>query len=468
MFAVVFALLAFAGPAQSQPAGDNIDVRVDPRVELMCIIFRVAGNPEYNQPNSKSPYADDLQAHFGKFRDHPVIDTARRLRSQHGVSYDAVMSMAVHLEDAASLKEKVPFDKQPAELDKRWELDDARQFLEQARDFVKKTGFGEFTQAHQKLYTAAAERMSTKLRERAYLPWFDRFFGARPTARFAVLVGMLTGGGNYGVSVRYPDGREEITPVLGVWKFDKDGIPLIDDGIAGTVVHELCHSYTNRLVDEFAERLEPAGKRIFPLVAQAMQEQAYGNWKTMMYESLVRASGVRYALANDGQAAADKAIRGERQRGFEWTGDLSKLLGEYEADRTRYPTLQAFMPKIVDFFNAYQLPAKVVDPNAPKVVSMIPANGAKDVDPNLSEIRVTFDRPMADKSWAVVGGGPDFPELTGKPAYDSECKVLTIPVRLKPGWTYHVWLNRGEFQAFRSKEGVALESVAVTFSTRQN
>ena len=41
------------------------------------------------------------------------------------------------------------------------------------------------------------------------------------------------------------------------------------------------------------------GGEIFflPAVAAQMKKQAYGNWKTMLYESLVRASVVRYMAA---------------------------------------------------------------------------------------------------------------------------------------------------------------------------
>jgi Bacterial Ig-like domain len=33
---------------------------------------------------------------------------------------------------------------------------------------------------------------------------------------------------------------------------------------------------------------------------------------------------------------------------------------------------------------------------APQVLSVTPTNGAVEVDPNLTEIRVVFDRPMTD------------------------------------------------------------------------
>lgn len=463
-------LLLLASVAGTTPAVADetraIQATVDPRVELMSIIFRLAGHPEYNQPNSASDYADDVEDQFGKFRDHPVVQTARRLRGTRGVSYDAVMSMAMHIEDTDSLKERIPFDQKPPRLDDRWRADEAREFLQQARDFVKEAKFNEFFKQHQKLYAAAGERMTAQLAKRDYIGWFDSYFGARPKAKFQVVIGMLNGGSCYGSGIRFPDGSEEIIPIIGAWKFDDEGVPAFDDSFTSTIVHEFCHSYTNAIVDKYADELEPAGQRIFSHCAAAMKQQAYGNWKTMMYESLVRVSVVRYLSDADGPVTARREIREQHDRGFEWIGDLSKLLGEYESNRGKYKTFDDFMPRVVEFFNAYADKYEGQAAKAPKVVSMTPANGAEDVDPGLTEITIVFDRPMQDGAWSVVGGGPHFPEITGKVHYDKECKVLTLPVKLKPNWSYQFWLNRGKYNSFQSKDGVKLESVAVTFETR--
>ncbi|MGA2748286.1 MAG: M56 family metallopeptidase [Verrucomicrobiota bacterium] len=102
---------------------------------------------------------------------------------------------------------------------------------------------------------------------------------------------------------------------------------------------------------------------------------------------------------------------------------------------------------------------------APRVVSMTPANGAKDVDPSTTEIVVVFDQPMADKSWSMCGGGPHFPELAGDLHYDSTRTVLTAPVKLKPGWSYEFNLNSPSYKGFRSAKGVPLEPMPVSFRT---
>ena len=196
-----------------------------------------------------------------------------------------------------------------------------------------------------------------------------------------------------------------------------------------------------------------------------MRAQAYGNWQTMMRESLVRASVVRYLSSVDGEAARRKEMARQEGRQFLWVGDLSDVLAEYEKERSKHETLDSFFPRIVEFFDAYAGELAQREAERPRVVEIVPKNGAKAVDPKTTELRVTFDRPMLDRAWAVVGGGPHFPETTGRPSYDETKKILTIPVKLKPNWSYELWLNRGIYNSFQSVERVRLLPVQVRFST---
>jgi len=333
--------------AQSDP-----DVRVDPRVELMSLIFRLAGNPEYTQDRLPI-YIRDVERYFGIFRNHDVVEMAMQLRQSRGVSFDAVMSIAIHLEDVDSMKERVSLEPVPKSWDKRWTLEDTKKFQNAARDFVKDTRFNDFFDAHQKLYRTAESRMKKVLEDHRVVDWFDSFFGAKSRASFTVILGMMNGGACYGPRVVFPDGREELYCVLGVWLNDRRGLPYFDKSVLPTVVHEFCHSYVNPIVNSHATELEKAGERIFSTVAEAMKRQAYPGWQTMMYESLVRACVVRYRLANEGEAAAERQIIQENTNRFFWMRDLSNLLGVYEASRGRYPNLDSFFPEFVKFFDTY-------------------------------------------------------------------------------------------------------------------
>ena len=113
----------------------------------------------------------------------------------------------------------------------------------------------------------------------------------------------------------------------------------------------------------------------------------------------------------------------------------------------------------------FRLLPKVASP--PKVVWTAPANGAT-VAPGLTELRVTFDRPMMDGSWAWCGDGPHFPEAVGRPRYNDSHTVWSVHVKLKPEWVYAFALNSDpRYKGFMSEEGAVLAPLYVTFETRR-
>ncbi len=465
--ALSMALAPTPAAQQHATASRNlITVKVDPRVELLSVIFRLAGNREYNMAKVDR-YAEAVDAHFAPHKNHAAIKLARDLRKRYGVSFDAVMGMAIHLTNATELGELVPFSPHPKSLDKRWKSGSAKRFVRAAKKFVADAKFAEFVEEHSELHATAVERMQQRLRDSAKLDWFDEFFGENPTAKFELALGLLNGGGNYGPHVSHKGGREDLYCILGVWQTDDEGIPTFDEKVISTVVHEFCHSYCNRLVDAHAKKLAKSAKRLWPHVEDAMRRQAYGSWQTMMRESLVRACVIRYMAKTGGPRQRTMQIRNEERRKFLWAGELSDLLIEYEKDRETYPTLEPFMPRIVEFFDDYSKGFGDRMSRAPQVVSMVPEIGDRKVDPDLKEIVITFDRKMRDGSWAFVGGGPKYPKTKGKPRYDDGCRVLRLAVDLEPNHDYEFWLNRGKYDSFASAEGIKLEPLRVTFRTRK-
>jgi hypothetical protein len=448
-----------------EPAPRSVpDVRVDLRVELLSIVFRLAGSPEYTKGGIAS-YNAAVDAHFAGVKDHDAVKRARRLRATRGVSFDAVAAFAVHLDGIEKLGELVPLEPLSRGLDSRWTPEDAHAFLADLRDFAARGKARDFFESQKDLYAHAASSLQKVLAEHADLTWLDRFFGARPGARFQVALGLLIGGNNYGPSVLLKDGNETLYSIIGCWQTDAAGKPTFDKTIVGVVIHEICHSYCNPIVDAHLAALEPAGTRIFSQVDSPMRDQHYANARIVLCESLVRASVVRYLAATQGEKAAAAEVAAQKGRSFLWVGELAGRLGEYEKERGKFPTLDAFVPHIVAFFADYAPRLERAMARRPRVVRMTPRNGQEDVDPSTTTLVVTFDRPMADKSWSVVGGGEHFPGTKDAPSYDVTRKVLTIPIRLKADWEYELLLNSGRFRSFRSAEGEVLEPVHVRFRT---
>ena len=91
--------------------------KVDKRVELLTIIARLAEFDEYcSTPLIK--YGRDIDDFFKGHKNHKVVSIFKQLREEQGLGYDAVMSMAVHLNPPPTLTPKVEITIDV--LDNRW------------------------------------------------------------------------------------------------------------------------------------------------------------------------------------------------------------------------------------------------------------------------------------------------------------------------------------------------------------
>lgn len=81
----------------TQLQAQNIEPRVSEQVELMSILARSANYQEYHMDMAGS-YIHDIDSCFTAWSDHPAVSYMKDIRKKHGISYDAVMSMALCLQ----------------------------------------------------------------------------------------------------------------------------------------------------------------------------------------------------------------------------------------------------------------------------------------------------------------------------------------------------------------------------------
>jgi len=475
MFSWAYASGALAH--ENGPEAEEIQIAVDPRVELMSIIFRLAGAHSYSQ-GKLAAYNADVDQYFLIHRDHLAIKIAKKLLDEQGVSFDAVISMAAHVTDAYNLAERVPFDPYPKTFDERWTLKGAREFLAAARGFVRDTDFKRFIESHGSLYRVAEERLSSLVNQNLHFEWFSDYFGVQK-GNFRLVPGMLTAGSSYAVQCTGQGGENEIWSVTSISTIDSMGMPEFSPRAIPTIIHEFTHSYSNPIIAENISELSEAGENCYPVVKKQMEAGAYGVWQAMFYEYLVRACVIRYVAAFDGPDAGRRLMLREEGRGFYLISDLCNLLEEYEKARNNISRIENIAPRIIGLFkewgmnNGEKLKRKKAElqnywvREGPKVVSIAPPNGSLDVDPSLEAIHVVFDRPMADRSWSVctIGDKSDLP-ISGSISYDSTRMRLTIPVNLEPGKEYAFGLNSEVYMAFQCEKGIPMAPVEVRFKTR--
>ena len=377
-------LLASAGRATAQAPR----IGVDRRVELMAILFKLAGNPEYNQ-NNFVQYNADIERHFGPFRNHEAVALARGLHERYNTGFSGVMGIAIRVTDPPELRARVSLDSLSA---------DAWRFVDAARRFSVEARADAFFAAHRVLYDSADARLRRPVERDAPFEWIARFFGVPADRDFVVVPLLANSQTNFGNCVYPQGGRLECFSILGHGRTDSAGFPAYDESLVETLVHEITHGYANPLAAAHREEFERSAPRIYAAVADAMQLQAYDRWTSMVNESLVHATVARYLLAHKETERVQAFLRDERAGSWLWVEELSDLFGRYEADRRTHPTLASFMPRVIGYFDS--LPDRVpamqrrYDAVRPRVVSLSIENGSETVDPALREIVASFGPGM--------------------------------------------------------------------------
>lgn len=167
---IMFTLLICAAQ-QVKAQTDSMLIRptVDKRVELLSIVFRLTGNPEYSKNDFKL-YTDRIESHFSPYKNHELILFVRSLVKTDGVSYDAVMSMAVNLDDQFNLPEDY------GSLDSRWNRNQVGSFIKLLKKFVKDSRFDAFYHSNENLYKEAVNRFMP-IYKNIDIQWYNDFYG---------------------------------------------------------------------------------------------------------------------------------------------------------------------------------------------------------------------------------------------------------------------------------------------------
>lgn len=123
------------------------------------------------------------------------------------------------------------------------------------------------------------------------------------------------------------------------------------------LVHEYNHSFVNPLLENSSTNkklIQSAGEWLLKFSESAMIYSAYGNWSTVINESIVRAGVVLYLIDNGYSSSKIKAqLEYEILQGFTWTPDLVMKLKYYTEHRDKYKTLNDFYPEIAKCLDEY-------------------------------------------------------------------------------------------------------------------
>lgn len=368
IFLALMALTATAQPMEQREQNDacitsaetqqrktesQIRVEVSEAVELMSILARTAGNKEYNM-DMAGQYTKDTEVWFAPYKQHAAVVCFQNLRDQYGISYDAVMSMAIHLDIDGG---KVKFLGEQADLEKRWSNVDIGDFIDKLNTFYTDTRFHNFFEQHRMFYDEGLKEYEANVMTYFHQEWYARFYGTAPTDRFRIVIGFTCGGGNYGPSRQLPGQPREAYAICGYYINPQTGKPYGEGAnMATTLIHEFNHSFVNPLLNNEtnASLLATTGQKLHKFSAYAMERQAYSDWQTVINESIVRAAVILYMLDQDfDQKQVLNELANQVCRSFNWMPELVASLRYYAAHRDQYPTLNDYYPEIARCLSKY-------------------------------------------------------------------------------------------------------------------
>ncbi|OJZ00429.1 DUF4932 domain-containing protein [Sphingobacterium sp. 40-24] len=438
--------------------------KVDERIEILSIVFRLAGNQEYSSTIFKR-YVDRVNQHYGPFKEHELITFVNKIKNENGIGYDAVMSMAIHLDDKFNIKQK-NIDET---LDKRWSRANALQFATLLKKFYKDSNSKGFFQDNQALYNEVQKRF-LPIYEHIELDWYPKFYGKKPSEKFLIVNGLGNGGGNYGVAIKNPQGHKEVYAIMGTWNMDSLGMaqfPL--QSYFPTLLHEFNHSFVNYLLEKDTTIFRDSGVKLYSIVKEKMNGQAYGSWQTMLNEALVRAAVIKYQKDhNFSSEEISKETNEQLDRGFLWIEKLVDELENFDRQRNRYPSLESYMPVLAKAYQSYATDIssldKTFEEKRPKIISFEGIqDGQMNVSSTLGELKINFDKPLLGQGRSFRGISKEsFPVIKGQ-RYSPDKKSVIIDWELEPNKTYEIIMTG---KAFRTADGIPMKDHYLKFSTK--
>lgn len=438
--------------------------KVDERVEILSIVFRLAESDEYSSEAFKL-YTDKIETHYNPYKNHELIQFIKKLRNENGIGFDNVMSMAIHLDDKLNplveFTEKVP--------DSRWGKDNAYEFVELLKKFYHESKSKDFFEQNRTLYREISDRF-LPIYKNLDLDWYKDFYGKEPNEEFIIVNALGNGGGNYGPSIYFPNGKRKVYAIMGTWKTDSLGMAdFTFDSYFPTLLHEFNHSFINYILDENPEPFKKNGEIIYEAVREKMNIGSYNNWRTMFNEALVRASVIKYMKDNSfSKKDIDREVNEQINRGFLWIEELVSELEKYDQKREDYPTLESYFPELIKAYDTYAENiahlAEKYEIEKPRFYSLNEfKNGDRDVSPTLKKITINFDKPFSGVNFIrPVDDGKTFPNFTNL-SYSDDQKSVILDWNLESNKEYQFILIG---LSPVTSEGISNDDYLIRFKTK--
>jgi Domain of unknown function (DUF4932) len=320
-------------------------ITVDPRVELLSIVQVLGGYGLANE--DMTPYRRNVEAYFARYKNHTAVKMYAEM-SAKGFAWEVPSEAMIYLSDPPQLNPRLPFSskiKQRAGGEQSLE-----QFLTALRDFARETKFADFYEANKGVYLHSINDTRTRLSAIDYAGAMESYFGMKQPS-YTLMLAPLSKEVGFASNIKRDDGARDIYGVIGRSSV-KDSNYVFGEGgdlsLQHFVWHEFGHSFVNPLTEKHREAVTKYAALLNSLSDQV--KKPYRTWEQVVNEHVIRAITSRLAYHQIGREAGEKELQEHKSAGFIYVEALYERLKEYEAQRSKYRTLDEFYPRLIDVF----------------------------------------------------------------------------------------------------------------------
>ena len=324
-------------------------------VDLITLIAWMAGTEGFTECHVPS-ITQSAETFFAPVRNHKAVQLMREYKNTN-IAYDAVSAYGniLSFNKDGKLVFNPEYKEGSSDSFDRWTQKQKYDMLNALNDFYKESNFHEWFESTKSLQERAIYSFLSVCN--LDYPWFDSYYEKNDKLTTRIVLCFFMGSHNQGISYTKKDGTFFVTPTLGCLSESYGAIRF--GGDMNLIVHEFSHPYCNPLIEKYWSSISDKADEIFSFVRSIMSSQAYGSPMTMMCETLVRSCAIRYMMSHGETNMVDWYLENEENNGFMLVRTLVEALDEREKQASKYPTLDSFMPVLIDVINNFDISSQI-------------------------------------------------------------------------------------------------------------
>ncbi|TDI34018.1 MAG: DUF4932 domain-containing protein [Acidobacteria bacterium] len=344
------------------PGGEpRMIITASAQVELVTL---VAARADY-QRSVNPPQADNPLGTFWNQRSRPfgIHDAPRHLRElrNHGLWGDRLLEFALHLSSPPALERVIPWSSDLLDAARGESMEDPAGVLDQLRleikDFGEKVRFNDHFSAKEADYGAMVAGLESMLEGQDPMAQNAAFWGVKPGGDLYLIPSPLMAGG-YLASIKVGSRTHQFLafgPALAVRVVDANFLDHL-------LNHELSHLIVDPILRAHVDGLDASSALWRPLAQRLRSATHVVTWTDGIGEHLLRAYNI-YLVQQEDPVQADLYVSTEEAGGYIYTRPFLGILSEYAGDRERWPSLEAYMPTLVERLAAMAEKVRDLDPS---------------------------------------------------------------------------------------------------------